>query len=91
VVLTGGGAQAPGVIELAREVFAMPVRVGKPGQGLGGLMDSVEAPRFAVVAGLALYGARQLVQGSGVGASKRRSQAVEKWVMPVRQWLQDFF
>lgn len=91
VVLTGGGAQAPGVIELAREVFAMPVRVGKTGQGLGGLLDSVEAPRFAVVAGLALYGARQLVQGSGVGASKRRSQAVEKWVMPVRQWLQDFF
>ena len=27
-------AQAPGIVELAREVFAMPVRVGMPGQGL---------------------------------------------------------
>jgi cell division protein FtsA len=91
VVLTGGGAQTPGIVELAREVFAMPVRVGKPGQNLAGLTDSVESPRAAVVAGLALYGSRQLVQGASFGSGKRRSQAVEKWVMPVRQWLQDFF
>lgn len=91
VVLTGGGAQTPGIVELAREVFAMPVRIGKPGQNLAGLTDSVESPRSAVVAGLALYGSRQLVQGASFGSGKRRSQAVEKWVMPVRQWLQDFF
>ena len=91
VVLTGGGAQTPGIVELAREVFAMPVRVGKPGQNLAGLTDSVESPRSAVVVGLALYGSRQLVQGAGFGSGKRRSQAMEKWVMPVRQWLQDFF
>jgi cell division protein FtsA len=91
VVLTGGGALTPGIVELAREVFAMPVRVGKPGQNLAGLTDSVDSPRAAVVAGLAQYGARQLVQGAGFGSGRRRSQAVEKWVMPVRQWLQDFF
>jgi cell division protein FtsA len=91
VVLTGGGAQVPGIVELAREVFAMPVRVGKTGQGLVGLTDSVEAPKFAVVAGLALYGTRQLVQGAAFGSGKRSSQAVEKFVRPVRQWLQDFF
>jgi cell division protein FtsA len=91
VILTGGGAQATGIIELAREVFAMPVRVGKPGEGLTGLTDSVESPQAAVVAGLALYGTRQLAQGAAFGAGRRRSQAVEKWVMPVRQWLQDFF
>jgi cell division protein FtsA len=91
VVLTGGGAQTPGLVELAREVFAMPVRVGKPGQNLAGLTDSVESPRSAVIVGLALYGSRQLVQGAAFGSGKRRSQAVEKWVMPVRQWLQDFF
>ena len=42
VVLTGGGALVPGVVELGREVFAMPVRIGVPGQGLTGLTDSVE-------------------------------------------------
>ena len=91
VVLTGGGAQVPGIVELAREVFAMPVRVGKPGQGLAGLTDSVEAPKFAVLAGLTIYGTKQLVHGAGFGAGKRGSQAVEKWVGPVRKWLQDFF
>jgi cell division protein FtsA len=91
IILTGGSGQTPGIAELAREVFAMPVRVGKPGENLAGLTDSVESPRFAVVAGLAQYGARQLVQGASFGSGKRRSQAVEKWVMPVRQWLQDFF
>ena len=91
VILTGGGAQVPGIVELAREVFAMPVRIGKPGEGLNGLTDSVESPKFAVLAGLAIYGTRQLAQGAAFGAGQRRSQAVEKFVMPVRRWLQDFF
>ena len=32
VILTGGGALTPGIVELAREVFAMPARCGIPGQ-----------------------------------------------------------
>lgn len=90
VVLTGGGAQTPGIVELAREVFATPARVGVPGEGLRGLADSVESPLFAVPAGLALYGARQtLVSGFGTGG--RRSLAVDKYIAPVKRWLQDFF
>lgn len=91
VVLTGGGAMTPGVVELGREVFAMPVRVGVPGQGLTGLADSVESPRHAVIAGLALYGARQVAMGSAFGAGARRSQSMEKYLGPVKRWLQDFF
>lgn len=90
VVLTGGGAQTPGIVELAREVFATPARVGVPGEGLRGLADSVESPLFAVPAGLALYGAKQtLVSGFGTGG--RRSLAVDKYIAPVKRWLQDFF
>ena len=90
-VLTGGGALTPGIVDLAREVFAMPVRVGIPGQGLSGLADSVESPRMAVPAGLVLYGARQVALGSAFGATGRRSQSVEKYLGPVKRWLQDFF
>lgn len=89
-ILTGGGAQAPGIVELAREVFALPVRIGKPGQGLSGLTDSVESPRMAVPAGLLLYGAKEAMAGGGFGPG-RRSPAVEKVFGPVKQWLQDFF
>jgi cell division protein FtsA len=90
IVLTGGGAQAPGIVELAREVFALPVRVGTPGQGLTGLVDSVESPRMAVPAGLLLYGAKQVL-ASGSYAAGRRAPAVEKVLGPVKRWLQDFF
>ncbi|MGQ0702526.1 MAG: cell division protein FtsA [Gemmatimonadales bacterium] len=89
IVLTGGGAQAPGISELAREVFALPVRVGKPGQSLSGLTDSVESPRTAVGAGLLLYGAKAALS-SGFGAG-RRAPKVEKVFAPVKRWLQDFF
>jgi len=86
VVLTGGGAQMAGVVELAREVFAMPARVGEPTRGISGLVDSVQAPRYAVPVGLALYGARLRVGGSANGDGK-----VERLLAPVKQWLQDFF
>jgi len=90
IILTGGGAQAPGIVELAREVFALPVRVGTPGEALTGLVDSVESPRMAVPAGLLLYGAKQVL-ASGSYAAGRRAPAVEKVLGPVKRWLQDFF
>jgi cell division protein FtsA len=90
VILTGGGAQAPGIVELAREVFALPVRVGVPGEGLTGLVDSVETPRMAVPVGLLKYGARQITATGGFAAG-RRAPAVDKVLGPVKRWLQDFF
>lgn len=91
VILTGGGSALPGIVELAREVFALPVRCGSPGQGLSGLVDSVESPRMSVPAGLVLYGARQVALGSGFGSGRSRAPAVEKVFGPVKRWLQDFF
>lgn len=85
VVLTGGGAQLPGVVELAREVFASPARAGLPGRGITGLVDSVQAPRYAVPVGLALYGARQRAAGP------QMETGVERVFAPVKRWLQDFF
>ena len=91
VILTGGGAMAPGTVELGREVFAMPVRVGTPGASLSGLADSVESPRMTVAAGLVLHGAYQVALSGFSGVGGRRSPAVEKWLGPVKRWLQDFF
>jgi len=84
-ILTGGGAQLAGVQELARDVLAMPVRLGLPNRGVSGLVDSVSAPRYAVPVGLALWAARQRLAGVGEPAS------VERWLGPVRRFLQDFF
>jgi cell division protein FtsA len=91
VVLSGGGASTPGIVELTRDVFAAPVRVGFPADGLRGLVDRVAAPGLAVPVGLALWGARQVATGSGFGAGGRASPAVDRVLGPVKRWLQDFF
>jgi cell division protein FtsA len=85
-VLTGGGAHLAGITELGREVLAMPVRLGVPDRSVSGLVDSVGAPRYAVPVGLALWAARQRLAGTTEGAV-----VVDKWLGPVKRWLQDFF
>ncbi|MFQ5489020.1 MAG: cell division protein FtsA [Gammaproteobacteria bacterium] len=58
VVMTGGSSKMEGVIELAEEVFHMPVRLGLP-QNISGLADVVRNPIHATGVGLLLYGFQQ--------------------------------
>jgi cell division protein FtsA len=94
IVLTGGAAAVQGIVELATDVFGTGVRVGSPGENIAGLSDSVEAPRFATVVGLAQYGAHRLALG-GSGASGKRmtigAPGVDRLAQRVKTWLQDFF
>lgn len=55
VVLTGGTAKMEGVVELAEEIFHMPVRLGVP-QHVSGLDDVSRNPIHATGVGLLLYG-----------------------------------
>ncbi|MDR0383656.1 MAG: cell division protein FtsA [Spirochaetaceae bacterium] len=55
VVITGGGANMPGVSELASEVFGLPVRIGNP-LPVGGLVDEYRNPAYASAVGLVLEG-----------------------------------
>lgn len=55
VVLTGGSSKMEGVVELAEEVFHLPVRLGLP-QHVGGLVDVVKNPIHATGVGLLLFG-----------------------------------
>jgi cell division protein FtsA len=54
IVLTGGSAKMEGAIELAEEVFHVPVRLGVP-QSVNGLSDVVRNPIFSTGVGLLLY------------------------------------
>ncbi len=55
IVLTGGTSKLEGVIELAEEIFHMPVRLGVP-ENVEGLADVVRNPIYATGVGLLLYG-----------------------------------
>ncbi len=86
IIVTGGGAHLPGIVELAREAFATPARVGMPHQGISGLVDSVQAPRYAVPVGLTLFAAHEVLQRAADTES-----GVGRLISPVKRWLQDFF
>jgi cell division protein FtsA len=93
VVITGGAAAMEGVAELAADVFGTGVRIGSPSEHIGGLSDSVDAPRFATVVGLALYGAHRVAAGFS-HTSKHRAFAgtgVDKFTKRLKVWLEDFF
>ena len=54
LVLTGGGANLPGIAELAEKVTHLPVRVGVP-FGLEGVSDSLQNPAYATGVGLLIW------------------------------------
>lgn len=86
IVLTGGTVALPGIVELAQQVFAAPVRYGVPREGLGGLADSVARPKFSIATGLALWGADRFSE-TGEGASTLTSGVITK----IGTWLKEFF
>jgi cell division protein FtsA len=63
IVLTGGSAQMPGVVELAEQVFELPVRLGVP-QNVQGLKDVVRNPAYSTATGLLLYGRQNMPRTS---------------------------
>ncbi len=55
MVLTGGSSKVTGLVELAEEIFHMPVRLGFP-QHVSGLTDVVQNPIYSTGVGLLIYG-----------------------------------
>ncbi len=64
VVLTGGSSKMEGVVELAEEIFHMPVRLALP-QYVTGLVDVVRNPIYATGVGLLLFGSQNGENHSG--------------------------
>lgn len=85
VVLTGGGAALPGTVEVAQQVFGLPVRIGTPGEGLAGLADSVRRPQYATAAGLVLYGVSRMAEAGSVAGFAEGAMG------RLAAWLREFF
>ncbi len=69
IVLTGGSSKMEGAVELAEEIFHVPVRLGIP-QYIEGLADVVRNPIHATAVGLLLYGKEAAEAQAGAAASK---------------------
>ena len=82
IVLTGGTSKMEGAVELAEEIFHMPVRLGMP-QGIAGLVDVVKNPIFATGVGLLQFGMQNRGHGlgdvSGKGNLGNVMQRMKSW------------
>ena len=58
VVLTGGTALLANIVDLAEQIFDLPVRIGYP-SGVGGRVEDIFTPRCTTGAGLVMYGRDQ--------------------------------
>ena len=72
IVITGGSAKMEGAVELAEEVFHMPVRLGAP-QYVVGLHEVIKNPIHATGVGLLLYGNENIMRRGCRFAAARAS------------------
>ena len=86
VVLTGGSAKMEGAVELAEEIFHMPVRLGLP-QGVTGLADVVRNPIHATGTGLLLYGRANVA----VPAPRIVGEGLKSVLERMKSWFQGYF
>ncbi|HDQ04531.1 MAG TPA: cell division protein FtsA [Deltaproteobacteria bacterium] len=87
VVLTGGTALLPGIVELAEQVFDMPARRANP-TGVGGLTDVVNSPAHSVGVGLIVYGSKQMEGASVYG---KKINILGRIFRSFKKWILDFF
>ena len=85
IVLTGGASKMEGVIDLAEEIFHMPVSLGLP-RNVAGLKDIVRNPVYATGVGLLQYGKQREEEIPG-RSRLRRSGMFNR----VRKWLSENF
>lgn len=87
IVLTGGTSKMEGAVELAEEIFHMPVRLGSP-CNVSGLQDIVRNPIYATGVGLLHYGAQSSVTDIGKrGGSDESSSAFDR----LKSWFKNNF
>jgi len=88
VVLTGGASLLPGAVELAEQIFDMPVKLGVPA-GFGGLVDLAQSPKHSTGIGLILYG----LQNSSENGLGRLTEAnmFERIFDRMKKWFSEFF
>lgn len=81
VVLTGGSAKMEGVVDLAEEVFHMPVDLAVPTR-IAGLVDIVKNPIYSTGVGLLMYGVEQEDANGGRRRRARRGGMLAR----MRKW-----
>lgn len=87
IVLTGGTSKMEGVVELAEEIFHMPVRLARP-VGVSGLSDEINNPIYSTAVGLLLYAAGRENKKT---INKFQSDDKKRPFGRIKDWIKDNF
>jgi len=88
IILCGGGANIPEIIDLTKRSLALPVSLGYP-RSLSGIVDKVDDPSYAVVAGLIRWQWEHENEG-GTGSFFQGNPLFRTIVEKFREWFQTF-
>lgn len=88
IVLLGGGAKMPGLVDLAKDKLKLPVQVGFPLE-LDGIIDEVDDPAYATAVGLILWNMDNRIK-RGITSIFPTEFSVGSTVSKLRNWLRDF-
>ncbi len=88
IVLTGGSSKVIGLMELAEEIFHLPVRMGVP-QHVIGLTDVVKNAVHSTGVGLLLYGKEHYITGKSF--ERGPSGGVAGLILKIKSWFQGNF
>jgi cell division protein FtsA len=89
IVLTGGTSKMDGIVELAEEVFHVPVRLGMP-HHIAGLSEVVKNPMYSTGVGLIQFG--QLNQGGARERDKPREKlSISSVYERMKSWFKGSF
>ena len=91
LVVSGGGSQLQGCLDVAQQVLDMPARIGGP-QSVGGLGETLTHPMYATAVGLVQYGARQH-RAAQLNQAERngRLSGTSNWLRRLLDFLRDKF
>lgn len=84
IIVTGGGAKLPGLIEVGKRDFRLPVSVGFP-QGYTSAIDKIQDPGFTTALGLASWAAES-GQSGGLLSKIPNFGGVNETVDRMRGW-----
>lgn len=86
IVMTGGAANMPGMLEAAEQLLDIPVRMGIP-RGIGGLTNIVQSPIYAAGVGLVIH-ANQMQKSPAFKV--RDAHLFGRFLKRFQDWLGDF-
>jgi cell division protein FtsA len=86
LILTGGGSKLNGLVNLAKEVVRLPIKIGQPQIELTGLVDQINDPRYNTAVGLLMWSAEKGISRQSLVDISQVSGMLQK----IKDWLKQF-